>query len=309
MRCLWFAIPLLLCLLSCEDSQADAVQIIDLDREMFDNSVQRRFFHRGIGWDSIPDSLSLMYYPDIGLVEVRIKGKDVALRTGDSVRIGIVHPIRQFRADTSHAAPFLPDLLLLSIIGQDSLPLSFMTNNVGLIRQQTYFRVGRHHYHLSSVDSSRSQISIKPLPLNSKRTTVAAIDLRFKPVRVKTLEQEHYTINRASGKALLLFFWSMGAKKGKDLQQLDSLYQLLPEGAPLEVMAINRGDRAENILHFREETQLRIPIYASSASTCDGLDCSAVLPQMILVNEEGRIVGRDLISVLKLLQKYIPEGR
>lgn len=303
MRCLLFAIPLLLCLLSCEDRQADAVQIIDLDREMFDNSVQRRFFRRGIGWDSLPDSLSLMYYPDIGLVEVQIKGQDVALTSSDSFRIGVVHPIRQIYADTSQEAPPLPDLLLLSTTGRDSLPLSSMTNNVGAISRQSYFRVGRHYYHLSSIDSTRRQIVIKPLAGQSNRSTIAAIDLRFKPIRVKTLEQENYTIRRPKHKSLLLYFWSLGPKGGKDLQQLDSLYQLLPEGAPLEVAAINRGDRAENIIHFQQEAQLRVPVYSSASGTCDGLDCSAFLPQVILVNEEGRIENYNL-SVLKLLQKY-----
>lgn len=295
---------LFLCFFTCRDSGTAAVQTITLERAMFDNSIQRSFFRRGIGWESLPDSLPLMYYPGSGLVEVQIRGQDVALSPGDSFRIGIIHPIRPLFPDTSQTAPVLPDLLLLSALGQDSLPLSFMGSSVGTIGRQTYFRVGRRHYHLSRVDSSRSQIQVRSLPAGSKRANVAAIELRFKPVQVKTLGEENYTLNRKEGKPLLLYFWSLGPQKGDDLRQLDSLYRLLPADSPLEIVAINRGDQVANLLRFQEEARVEIPIYLSTPSSCEGLQCSASLPHAMLVNDKGRIEQYHT-PVLDLMRKLL----
>lgn len=297
---------LFLCFFACYNSDSATIRVVELEREMFDNSIQRSFYSRGIGWQSIPDSISVMYYPGSGIVEVQIKGQDVALSPGDSFRIGIIHPIRPLFPDTSQAMPVLPDLLLLSALGQDSLPLSFMDSSVGVISRQTYFRVGRRYYHLSSVDSSRSQIQIQSLPTGHKRATVAAIDLRFKSVPVKTLSQQNHNIGHQKGKALLLYFWSLGPQKGEDLRQLDSLYRQLPADYPLEIVAINRGDQVANLLRFQEEAQLQIPLYTSTPASCEGLHCSASLPHAMLVNDKGRIEQYHT-KALDLLKKMLDE--
>ncbi len=266
---------------------------IHLSQSMFDTSVNRLFFRRGIGWDSIPTDLSVMHFPEAGLMEVQILGADVAFKRGDSLRIAIIRPIRKLFSDSSQQ--HYPDLLLLTSPGQDSLPLSFKEEGLGAIRRQTYFSVGKQYYHLSSVDSSRQKIVVQALPPGKSRPKLtAAINLRFKPIAAKTLEQQNTTIHRPSDKALLIYFWSLGPQRGKDLLHLDSLYQSLPNNFPLAIVAINRNDNPQVIQQFQQQSHIKLPLFLSTSASCEGLNCQAILPHAILVNRQGRFVRNDL---------------
>lgn len=284
-------ISLFLCLCyACLPEPKNSVQTIVLRKTMRDPSVNHRFYHQAVGWDSVPDTTSLLYLPGVGQVRGTINVADIVLNRHDSIRIGIIHPISPIY-DTAFQRP-VSDYLLLSSYGVDSTPIAFDAPGVGPVVRRTFFRVGRETYRLASVDDSRTVIEIEPLKRGLNVEVTAELDLRYKKAAVQTLDGRDTSIEQTKDRELVLYFWGLGPTFGEDLIQLDSIYREVPPQVRPQLVAINRTDSKENVAKFLSDHQLMIPVYRSTPETCNGLNCHPLLPYGVRVNPSGRVVDQ-----------------
>lgn len=282
---------LLLLLLSCGRDPEQDVHRIHLNQTVVDNHLSRYFYVPGQGLDSVAEQIQLVAFPGHGRIKSRITAKDVVLGRGDSIRIGIIQPLEKaFGEDRSIQ---LPDQLLLSPYGQDSIPISPDQENVGPVTGSTVFRIDRSFYSLNSLDSSRQHIEVSRLPRRPKRPVTAQLNTRFKKVPVKTLNGKDSLILRDKERMTILYFWSVGVNQGASLLELNEVLRQLGPAAP-KVVAISRADSNANLKAFQAEHQLTTPLYQSNGDTCSGLHCHAYLPYAVIVNEEGRIITHHL---------------
>ncbi len=213
----------------------------------------------------------------------------------DSLRLGIVQRIEfDFRDSTPIAHP---DYLILLPWGTARSTVAPGQANVGAIGGRTVFRVGRRHYYVESLDSTRSKLVIRHLENPGSQPLTAELDRQLRAVPVRTLEGEASTISAHRGKVLVLYFWSLGSQRssGSDVRRIDSLYRALPPARreQVEVVLINRVDAVEPVRKFLAERPLDLPVYLAAPNTCRRLNCSPLLPYWIDVDEAGRIRSYD----------------
>lgn len=244
-----------------------------------------------IGWDSVPDTTSLIYLPKIGQAKGYIQVSDIVLNRRDSIRIGVIHPVAPI-FDSTFTTP-QPDYLMLSSYGVDSIPISFTSKGTGPITRRTFFRVGREIYRLASIDKTRSIIEIEPMKRGVDVEFAAEIDLRYKKVPLLTMDGRDTSIAATKGSDLILYFWGLGPAQGEDLVRLDSIYRKTPLASRPEIVAISRTDSKANLEKFLAENELIIPVFQSTSETCDGLNCHSLLPYGLIVNSSGRIVNHN----------------
>ena len=278
-------------LFSCLPEPQTSIQTIVLRQKVSDPSVNHRFYHPMIGWDSVPDSTSLIYLPKIGQAKGYIQVSDIVLNRRDSIRIGVIHPVAPIY-DSIFATP-QPDYLMLSSYGVDSVPISFTSKGTGPITRRTFFRVGRDIYRLASIDKTRSIIEIEPMKRGVDVEFAAEIDLRYKKVPLLTMDGRDTSIAATKGRDLILYFWGLGPAQGKDLVRLDSIYREVPLDSRPDIVAISRTDSKANLEKFLAENDLTIPVFQSTPETCSGLNCHSLLPYGLLVNSAGRIVNHN----------------
>lgn len=276
----------------CKSSETDtATQAIFLDQSLKDTHIGRFYFLRDVGLDSIEHDKQQINFPEHGRIICEIFTKDVVLGRDDSVRIGIIHPLEKVYGYPEAIA--LPDQLILSPYGQDTIPISLDQENVGPVTNSTVFRINRNYYGLNSLDSTRQNIVIKKLQRRPRSRPNAEMDTRLKKVSVRPLATEatdEVRLGYAEGKMTLIYFWSLGLKEGAALLELSEKVAAMGEEAP-EVIAVSRADSKANLLAFCEQhPDLSFPIYQGTASTCSGLHCHAAVPYAVIVNPEGRIM-------------------
>lgn len=233
-----------------------------------------------------------------------VYAKDVVLAKGDSIRIGIIHPTEK---KYSYPKPQdIPDLLLLSAYGQDSARFSLDQFNIGMVTNNTYFRVNRNFYALTSLDSTRQHIKIQKLDRRPSVPVAAELNARFKQVAVKTMSGQDTLIRHDPERQTILYFFTLGRRKGLGLIELQQELKSLGNKAP-RLIPINRTDSQQNLEAFIEEHQLDTPIYKGAISTCDGLQCRPELPYAMLINESGRVVSYYIYP--KKLNRLLEELR
>lgn len=218
-----------------------------------------------------------------------IFAKDVVLGKNDSVRIGIVHPLEKVYAYPVPAE--LPDHIVLSVYGQDTIPFELEQQNVGPVTNRTYFRINRNFYALTALDSSRQNIEITTLDRRPSSPTVAELITRFKQAPVRTLAGQDTLIRHQYGQKAILYFFAVGSFEAKE--KITSVIRQLDSAAydDVQILLINRNDTPENIEEFLADSEIKEPVFLSTGATCSGLQCVPRLPYAVVVNESGRIVS------------------
>lgn len=282
---------LILMMAACGRDPGQDIYQIELDQTVVDNHLSRYYYVPGEGLDSVSERVQLVDFPGHGRVSSRITAKDVVLGRGDSIRIGIIQPLDKVFGYPESVE--LPDQLLLSPYGQDSIPISLDQENIGPVTGSTVFRIDRSFYSLNSLDSSRQHIEVSRLNRRPKRPVTAELNTRFKKVPVKTLNGKDSLILRDKDRMTILYFWSLGVNAGESLIELNDTLRQLGTAAP-KVVAISRADSNTNLKAFAASHNLLLALYQSNGETCNGLHCHAALPYAVVVNEEGRIVTHHL---------------
>jgi hypothetical protein len=256
------------------------------------------------GWerrmDSISRDLNIMLLDNYRRVRVSIPAVDVVLG-GDSLRIALIHADGPaFDWGFTEFKP-VPDRLLLTTHGTDTLPIMTDISCVGVISRQTIFRVGKQHYAIKTIADDYGSIEIEALDDPRGLPLTAEIDLSYKAVPVKDLDGNATTIRRTPGRELILYFWG-GFSGGEQLRGLDSLYHALPEARreEMDIAVISRSSRAEDLKILIDSLDFKLPLYLGTEKTCLRLNCSPYLPYFVTVNGRGRITSfHDWARVLE----------
>jgi hypothetical protein len=245
------------------------------------------------GWerriDSISRDLNIMLLSNNRRVRVSIPAADVVLG-GDSLRIALIHTEGPaFDWDFNEYKP-VPDRLLLTTYGNDTLPIVTDMGSVGEISRQTVFRVGKQHYAITTIADDYGSIEIEPIEDARGMSLTAEIDLNYKAISVQDLDGNTTSIKRTPGRELILYFWG-GFNGDKQLRGLDSLYHALPEirREEIDIAVISRFSRAEELKMLVDTLNFRLPLYLGTEKTCLRLNCSPYLPYFVSVNRRGRI--------------------
>ncbi len=247
------------------------------------------------GWerriDSIDWETNIMVLEGRRRVKVEIPAADVVLG-GDSVRIAIIHTTGPaFDWNFSDYKPH-PDQLLLTIAGNDTMPIVLDMESIGPVNRQTVFRVGKQEYVLRYISEDYSYVVIERLQDGRGLALTAELDLTYKQAPVKDLEGNLTSIKRTPGKELVLYFW--GGFYGEErLLLLDSLYQAAPpeRREAFDLVAISRFSQGDVIKDLVEREDIAIPIYLGTEKTCLRLNCTGYLPYAVRVNARGRITS------------------
>lgn len=256
------------------------------------------------GWerrmDSIPRDLNIMFLRNNRRVRVSIPAADIVLG-GDSLRIALIHSEGPaFDWNFTEYEP-VPDRLLLTTYGNDTMPIATNMACVGEISRQTVFRVGKQHYALSVIADDYSSIKIEALEDARDLPLTAELDLSYKAVPVEDFDGNPTTIKRTPGRELILYFWG-GFEGEKELSRLDSMYQALPEARreEIEIAVISRFRGGEDLRSAAENVDFLLPLYQRADKTCLRLNCSPYLPYFVTVNGHGQVTSfHDWAGVLE----------
>jgi len=256
------------------------------------------------GWerriDSIDRKHNIMVLSRNRRVKVDIPAADIVLG-GDSLRIAIVHTTGPaYDLDFEDYEP-QPDQLLLTTVGNDTMPIALDMECIGPVSRQTIFRVGKQEYVLRSIGEDYRSVVIERLEDGRGLALTAELDLTYKQVPVKDLEGELTTIKRTPGKELVLYFW--GGFRGEErLLEIDSLYRAAPPEwrESFDLVAISRFSSGERTKAIVEENGIAIPVFTGTEKTCLRLNCTGYLPYAVRVDERGKIVSfHEWISVVE----------
>lgn len=243
-------------------------------------------------------------------VLIDIPSADVLLGN-DSVRIGII-TIKGPAFGWQQFPMNYPDYLLITLPGKRYIPIVLDQDNVGRITRQTVFRVGRNKYAVKYFDVDKREIIITQLDRDVDLPLTAELDLTYKQVQVKTVDDEEMYLKRNKGKELIIYFSAVGFGLEEELREIDSLYQALPAGRrdKVDIAVVSRHRTVQSVENFQEATRVDLPVYLSTSKTCLRLNCRPQLPYFVGVNERGRITtyyGRHEELVKRLGGKV--EGR
>lgn len=221
-------------------------------------------------------------------ISCAIYAKDMVLGKKDSVRVGIIHPLEKM-----YSYPLseeLPDYIVLSVYGQDTIPFELEHQNVGPVTNRTYFRINRNFYALTALDSNRQEIEVKALERRPSSPTVAELVTQFKQTPVRTLAGQDTLVRHEYGKKTVLYFFGVGTfKAAEHMKKLTAEIDNL--GKDIQLILIDRNDTVENVEKFLADNDIDRPAFMSTAATCGGLQCIARLPYAVVINEQGRIVS------------------
>lgn len=259
------------------------------------NGFERRF-------DTIANDVNLMM-TDRHYAAVDISAADIVLK-GDSIRIAVVHetgPAYEFNF-LDHVPQ--PDRLLLTTWGKDTMPIVQDLECLGVISKKTVFRVGKHHYVLRYVTPEYDGLIIEELDDPRGLPVTAEIDLTYKQVPVRDINDQPATIKRTPGRDLVIFFWG-GFQGATSALRVDSLYRALPqvERDKLDIVLISFNQRPEDLRRFVDSNRVSLPVYRSTEKTCLRLNCSGYVPYAVLVDSRGRI--RDFYLRSGLLEQRL----
>lgn len=271
---------------ACGGDSSDRV-VLSLDQEV-NAHLHNTYRWQGRLWDS-----------------AHIAAADVVLG-GDSLRLGVVQRTEHLFRDSltiTHSEHFI-----LLPWGASRSTVDPGQTNVGAIDGRTVFRVGRRHYYVESLDSSRRELVIRSVENPGTRPPAAEFDGKFRAVPVRTLTGGTVHLGATPGRRLVLYFWSLGTHQppGSDVRVLHGLYQALPadQRAGVELVFVNRMDAAASVDAFLEEAPLSVPVYLAAPNTCRRLNCHPELPYWIDVDAAGKIRSFDRPSteLAKILQ-------
>jgi hypothetical protein len=256
------------------------------------------------GWerrmDSLPRDLNIMLLRNNRRVRVSIPAADIVLG-GDSLRIALIHTEGPaFDWSFTEYEP-VPDRLLLTTYGNDTMPIATNMACVGEISRQTVFRVGKQHYAISFIADDYSNIEIEALEDARDLPLTAELDLNYKAVPVEDLDGNATTIKRTPGRELILYFWG-GFDAKESISRLDSMYQALPEASreAIDIAVISRFRGVENLKSMAEKLDIQLPLYRGVDKTCLRLNCSPYLPYFVTVNGRGQVTSfHDWAGVLR----------
>ena len=245
------------------------------------------------GWerafDTLPRGSNAMITEDRKRVRIDIPSADVLLGN-DSVRIGII-TVKGPAFDWQQFPLNYPDYLLITLPGNRRMPIVLDQDNVGRITRQTVFRVGRNKYAVKYFDPDKREIIITKLDRDVDLPLAAELDLNYKQVQVKTVDDEETYLKRNKGKELIIYFSAVGFGLEEELREIDSLYQALPAAkrGKVDIVVVSRHRTFQSVENFQEATGVELPVYLSTAKTCLRLNCRPQLPYFVGVNERGRI--------------------
>lgn len=256
-------------------------------------------------FDTVASDVNLMM-TDRHYAAVDINAADIVLN-GDSIRIAVIHetgPAYEFTF-LDHVPQ--PDRLLLTTWGKDTMPIVENMESLGVINQKTVFRVGKRHYILRYVTPEYDGLIIEELEDVRGLPVTAEIDLTYKQVPVRDIDDKPSTIKRTPGRDLILFFWG-GYRGAESATIVDSLYQAMPpeEQDKLDLVLVSFNQRPEDLQEFVDSNKVSLPAYRSTAKTCLRLNCSGYTPYAVLVDSRGRI--RDFYFGSRLLGKRLRAG-
>lgn len=278
-----------------QDGQRVAIRSNRIWYEMTESPTGYRASQEYPGWerriDSIDRKTNIMVLDRQRRVTVDIPAADVVLG-GDSVRIGIVHTTGPAFAWNFKDYEPQPDQLLLTTPGNDTMPIVLDMECIGPVSRQTVFRVGKEEYVLRSIGEDYRSIVIERLEDGRGLALTAELDLTYKQVPVKDLEDKLTTIKRTPGKDLIIYFW--GGFYGEErLLELDSIYQAAPpeRREAFDLVVISRFSHGDYTNALVERENIALPVYQGTEKTCLRLNCTGWVPYSIRVNGQGKIVS------------------
>jgi|GEM_PF-1919901 len=263
------------------------------EAKVVNGGLRSRYYYPGWkrNFDSIPRDLNIMLLRNNHRVRVHIPAADVVLG-GDSLRIALIHTEGPaFDWAFTDFQP-VPDRLLLTTYGNDTMPIVTDMTAVGEISRQTVFRVGKKHYAVKSIADDYGRMEIEALEDARGLPLTAEIDFSYKAVPVKDLDGNHTTIKRRPGHDLILYF-SGGRRPEKYLRGLDSMYRALPktEQQTLDVAVISQFGLPDELRETIDQINFSLPFYLGTEETCLRLNCTPYLPYFVTVNGRGRITS------------------
>lgn len=257
-------------------------------------------------FDTVAHDVNLMV-TNRHYAEVDIRAADIVLN-GDSIRIAVIHELKPAYEFTFFEHEPQPDRLLLTTWGKDTMPIVNDMECVGVINQQTAFRVGKHHYVLRYVTPEYDGLVIEQLEDARGVPLTAELDLTYKPVPVNDLDGAPTTIKRTPGKELVIYFWG-GFNGDKRAFAIDSLYRDLPSAVRVrtELYFVSRMRLPQDVKTLIAEHPDKLPpVLIGNQKTCLRLNCTGYLPYAVLVDGRGRI--RSFSTSHQQLERYF-EGQ
>ena len=214
-----------------------------------------------------------------------------AVLGGDSVTIGLLR-VRDRAFAWQEPLPDQPDYLVLLPRGEEQVYIAMDADNIGPVGRQTVFRVGRRYYVLRAVAADYGSITVAEMPAARGMELTAELDTYYQPIPVRDLSGNDTAIRRRPGRELAVYFFSLGWNMPEGVVELDSIYRNLPaEVDPgLDVALVSRLGLTDSLIAFAERHDLQFPLYESTETTCRRLNCTAYLPNIVAINERGRIV-------------------
>ncbi len=186
------------------------------------------------------------------------------------------------------------DYILLSPIGQDTVPISLGATNVGTLRKSTIIQVDRSFFLLGPVDYYGAAIELIPWERCPTDALTARWQTRMKQLPVKTIsgEETYLSFNNTDGKSTLLLIWNYHFPSPdivKELQDKAGLW-----GENWQIVGINMHSSTTELSTYLDESPLDFPNYIMSNKSCHVLDCHTLPPYAIVLDENGRILQQGL---------------
>lgn len=186
------------------------------------------------------------------------------------------------------------DYILLSPIGQDTVPISLGATNVGTLRQSTLIQVDRAFFLLGPVDYYGDAIELIPWERCPADALTARLQTRMKQLPVQTItgEETYLSFHDTDGKSTLLLIWNYHFPSPdlvKELQEKAGLW-----GENWQIVGINMHSSTTELSAYLEKYPLDFPNYIMSTKTCRVLDCHTLPPYAIVLDENGRILQQGL---------------
>ena len=186
------------------------------------------------------------------------------------------------------------DMVMLSPMGQDSVPINVGAENLGALRKSTIIRIDRAFYLLRILDDLGQTIELLPWERCPGRVLTAQLQTRMKQIPVHDAQGEDYYLDfrKTAGKSTLLVVWNYAFESQTFLTQLQE--HKASWAANWEVISINMSDNPQQLKAFVDQYGIDFPTYLMSSRSCQVLDCHALPPYGIVLDANGVILQKGL---------------
>ncbi|MEL7249741.1 MAG: hypothetical protein AAFO03_15035 [Bacteroidota bacterium] len=186
------------------------------------------------------------------------------------------------------------DLLVLSPFQQEVVPINLGTDNVGTLRPSNIIQVDRSFFLITNIDPTGETVELLAWERAPRNSVVANMQTRMKQIPVHNIAQEetHLSLRNENGKSTLLIVWNYQEGSTRLIRALQDKQEDWQE--EWQVVGINMRDEATELQEFLEQTPLAFPTYLMSSQSCGVLDCHALPPYALLLDDKGRVIQQGI---------------